>query len=836
MVLAAYEAVAVLNLGIVAKIDLSEIREPFISAGLTAGGSALILVFLGTVLFIFISRPIVQNLENNIVALTRGDEERKQIRESLLESELRLVNFMDSATDGFVMLDDELNYIGINKAALEITGLEHKEIDGKNMLDVVPDLKETGLYDEYKEVINTGIPFHAADIVPHSKFGEKHLEIKAFKAGKGLGIIFSDITKRKQAEEALKRSEERYRTLLESIDDSVYVLNHEFRHVLVNDAGARFTQIPKEELIGNKLTDLHPGIEKTDFFKTFQQVMETRKSGIVVQKYSHPDGRNRWYEVHVYPVSEGILCISSDITDRKNAEEALWESERKMRLITDCLPAYIAYVGMDDLRYQFVNSKFETSFSIPQNKIIGSHIKDIIGESNYEYALKYINEVKKGNAISYINEFDVTEGKRWIKVNYVPDIDEKGNVRAIVVLSYDITEIKQAEQELQSAKEKAEESDHLKSSFLATMSHEVRTPLNAIIGFSDLLLQEELPDKNKKYIEMINNSGHSLLNIINDVLSIAILDARVLQVNKKQFSLRQLFDSLESSVKMFISQKWKEIELRQTISDDIQELTNGDEQKLRQIFTNLLNNAIKFTDKGMIEFGVSLKDDKMLEFYVKDTGKGIELKNPDDIFQPFRQEENGFTRKYGGTGLGLTISKKLTELMGGEIRLETKTGKTNHGTTFYFTLPYEPVKKIKLDKDKNVKIPKTKAGKKILIAEDEEYNAIYIQNVLEKAGYTTEIAIHGKDAISKYQEASDYDLIIMDLRMPLKDGFKATMEIRKIEADSGIKKIPIIALTAATMENEEARSIEAGCNYFIPKPVTHNELLKVIAKYLKKQI
>jgi len=229
-----------------------------------------------------------------------------------------------------------------------------------------------------------------------------------------------------------------------------------------------------------------------------------------------------------------------------------------------------------------------------------------------------------------------------------------------------------------------------------------------------------------------------------------------------------------------------------------------------------------------------LSNENNLEFFVRDTGQGIALIDPNVVFEPFRQEELGYTRKYGGIGLGLAISKKLVELLGGEIQLQTVTGEDS-GTTIYFTLPYEPIVKKKSTKENKTSFPKLKTGNKVLVVDDDEINLFVITKMLEKAGYIVEEALDGDQAVSKYKENPDIDLVIMDLRMPVKDGYVATKEIRRVESIEGFKKVPIISLSAATLEHEEERSLEAGCNYFITKPVKWPALLNIMAKCLHKE-
>jgi PAS domain S-box-containing protein len=642
-----------------------------------------------------------------------------------------------------------------------------------------------------------------------------------------------DITERKQTEETLRM----INNAVESAAEGVVITNLEGEFVYVNHAFCQLYLLNRDEVLGKHFSFI---VSEKDEIPLLIETLQKDGKHKEERKAVKSNGKEFDILLSAQFVTDKkskpthMMGIIKDITESKLAKEKLHDSEIRQKTVVESIDEALHLVD-HNLHIQIFNKTFrEWCKQLDINTdVIGKHIKDVFPFLPQKILSEYRQVFETGDTLITQETTKIGNKEIITETRKIP-VKTNRKVTSVLTLVNDITKRILAEDALKTAKEKAEESDRLKSAFLATMSHEIRTPLNAINGFSELLLREELPDDYHKYIEMINSSGRSLLNIINDVLNLSVLEAGQLKVNKKQFSLRALFDDLKTKQKMFIAQKWKEIELRKVFPDEVDDFIIQDEQKVRQILTNLLNNAIKFADKGFIEYGVSLKDDKFLEFYVMDSGKGISLDKINDIFEPFRQEEEGFTRKYGGTGLGLTISKRLVDLMGGEIWLETKTGK-DHGSTFYFTLPFTRFKKITRKKESKFRVPKKQAGKKIMIVEDEEYNSFYIKMLLNKAGYNTETAHNGQDAVCKYMDSSEIDLIIMDLRMPVKDGFQATREIRKIEEDEGLREVPIIALTAAFMENEEGRSMEAGCNYFLQKPFEHNDLLRAVAQYLKKK-
>ena len=385
---------------------------------------------------------------------------------------------------------------------------------------------------------------------------------------------------------------------------------------------------------------------------------------------------------------------------------------------------------------------------------------------------------------------------------------------------------------LKKALVKAEEADRLKSAFLANMSHEIRTPMNAIIGFTSLMLDDELAEEHREFLQDVKESGDLLLAIIDDILDLSKIDAGQFGIEQIPCSLKAVLKNAGSACQMIISHKEKNIALRESISDNISRFIIADPTRVQQIMNNLLSNAVKFTENGFIEYGVALKDENTLEFYVRDTGIGIPEDKQDGIFKPFQQADGTHTRKYGGTGLGLTISKKLVELMGGEIALKSKVG-AEHGTTFYFTLPYRPGEVKETDEIEETKVLETKTGYTILVAEDDILNQSLARKILERAGYNVVVTNDGKEAISIYKTDASIDLILMDMQMPVLDGYDATKVIRNIETkEKKNKRIPIIALTAFAMEGDKEKCIDAGMDDYVAKPIRANELLASIEKMI----
>jgi signal transduction histidine kinase/CheY-like chemotaxis protein len=389
-------------------------------------------------------------------------------------------------------------------------------------------------------------------------------------------------------------------------------------------------------------------------------------------------------------------------------------------------------------------------------------------------------------------------------------------------------ERKKMEEEMQNARKKAEESDKAKTEFLANMSHEIRTPMNAIIGYVDLMLQDNISMAHRSYLETLKESGKLLLSLINDILDVSKIEAGQLVVENAPFSIRQLLNGKEIVFNAIIAKNGSPISLIKKIPEDIIDQIYGDSTRLQQVFYNLLSNAVKFTPQGTIEFGVKLVDKNTLEFYVRDSGIGIEEKNHAKIFEMFGQADASTTRLHGGSGLGLTISKRLVELMGGGIRLESTVGK---GSVFYFTLPYRPVEMFGEDRIKPVSVEEIEKDV-LMLVEDNIINQRLTKLILEKSGYKVITANNGQIAVDLYKTNREIKLILMDVQMPVLDGLLATQAIREFELSTGISRTPIIALTAHAMKGDKEKCLEAGCDNYLSKPIMMEVLIKTIKKYI----
>ena len=393
--------------------------------------------------------------------------------------------------------------------------------------------------------------------------------------------------------------------------------------------------------------------------------------------------------------------------------------------------------------------------------------------------------------------------------------------------------VRERTKELETATFEAQKADQAKSAFLTTMSHEIRTPLTAIIGFSDILLQKDIPDEDRKQIAHVYNAAKSLLIIINDILDLSQLDNNKMEIEKEPFNLKEL---LEATKKYFVADaEQKPIKFISIIPDNLPEKIIGDTTRVKQILINLLKNAFKFTDQGQVTFKtsvLSLEANKVtVEFSVEDTGIGIPLEAQEQLFAHFFQADSSISRKYGGSGLGLSICKRLSDIMGGELNVSSEPG---NGSRFWFTMTFDIAKVYASKKPKEAETKVTpltdeeKKNIKILVAEDNLVNQKLIEALLTKQGLKFDLAENGLEAL-KMAEKKKYTLLLMDIQMPEMDGLEATGKIRQLS--DYYLKAPIIAITAHAVKGDVKHFKDAGMTEVLNKPINAKELITVLTTY-----
>lgn len=477
-------------------------------------------------------------------------------------------------------------------------------------------------------------------------------------------------------------------------------------------------------------------------------------------------------------------------------------------------PSSLQLIGDKDINLQ--NKPLSLTFLHPADRLKAR--KDFL------YALK--NGILQGCEYQLLchDFFDKTVECSFRSIT----LNESNNF--VIVIMRDITKRKIDEKALLKAKEKAEIADKLKTSFLANMSHEIRTPINAIIGFADLLNDEYNTEQDRiEYVNIINANGQILLNLINDIIDVAKIESGQLSIISSEIDLSEMFSDLYETFRDRLNKNEKgKIDLKYNIPEAIKgQMYIADPFRLKQILSNLIGNATKFTLDGQIEFGVNSKED-LLEFYVEDTGVGIQEEEVQLIFDRFRQLDDSMYLNGDGAGLGLTISKSLIKMMGGKIAV---TSQINKGSRFYFTIPIMQGGTNKGNEVTETQQPELDlSGKKILIVEDSEINYMLLEIMLKKLNVEIVWALNGLQAVNICLNSHDIDLVLMDINLPIMDGYEATEKIKAIKPE-----LPIIAQTAYAMAGEREKSVLFGCDDYISKPINSQVLTKLIAKYIFKK-
>lgn len=638
-----------------------------------------------------------------------------------------------------------------------------------------------------------------------------------------------------------------FREFFDKNPEALLLCSQKVKATDVNRATLQLHQAKsKEELLGN-LDKIFTN-KSFEVFKEEVIAISEGKNKFEIEgeiKTLHGEPRQILLKLFIdenYPKSAKALLATIDITEKKKAEEALKVSENKFRLSFEAtnvgmvisnhagnlISVNNAMCNILGYSKEELQTKAFLDITHPDDLVKSKKQfhKSITSAKSFTLEKRYLN---KNNQIKWgltsVSPIYNSNGDFMYAIGHIQDITNKKQTEE-QILTHN-KEFERLNKEYKSQNEElvktiaiAAKSDQLKSEFLQNLSHEIRTPMNAILGFSDFLeLQKTTPEKRKQYINIIKSSGNQLLRIIDDILEISALETKHVQVVNKTFNLNNLLTELFTIFQPKAREKGIALYIKKGLTDRETNIIS-DESKLSKIFTNLLENAIKYTPNGFIEIGYKLvKDD--LKFYIKDTGLGISKSRQGQIFERFSQGESEISKKIGGLGLGLSIVKENIELLGGNIKLESDIGK---GSTFLLTIPFKSDNSDSTQNNKNTKIRKHK----ILIAEDEEINYFYFETLLEEIAPNCKLihAKNGKEALEMCKK-EDFELIFMDIKMPEMNGYEATIEIKKIKPNS-----TIIAQTSYSTKEDRERARLAGCEDFLSKPISFETMQSVLNKYI----
>ena len=736
------------------------------------------------------------------------------------------VKILDSLPDMLTVFNHEET--GIEVVSNEETnhvGVSNETFKGMSMREMVPKEAYHNIHNNLLKVITTGrgsTAHHELDVN-----GEHHYyENRIFPLDDEYVLIMCrDISERVATQQNL----EIFKRVLDKVSDSILAVSVDGTLVYANRQFIEEYGV-KEELGTQKVYDLPVSLNTKEIFdKRVQEIRDNGGNFAYRAQYTRVgETKLRVHQVSAFMIQnqgeEMIWFFTQDITDVIKNRDELRELNYLMDAILNNIPVYLFVKDPeDDFRYLYWNKAFASHSKIPASKALGHTDFEVFPE--HENAEKFHRDdlelIRTRERMEMQETYVTATGETRIVQTLKTLVPLEGRAPLIIGISWDITNMQNIEQELVQARIKAEQSDRLKTAFLANMSHEIRTPLNAIVGFSRLMTIADNAADEKLYSDIINQNSEILLQLINDILDLAKIEAGTLEYVRYPMDLGELCrnvyemhkDRVQTGVVLILDNK------------DTSLIINEDQNRIMQVVTNLITNAIKFTFKGEIRFGFEVRKE-YIDFYVKDTGMGISEEKIKMIFERF-VKLNTFVQ---GTGLGLAICRVIVEKLGGEITAESK---LNEGSTFRFTIPYKAGKKCP-ESEKATKCPesgsteprKVLQRRTVLVAEDVDSNFLLLKTLLGKRCNLL-WAKDGEDAVNQFKEHQP-DLILMDIKMPHMDGLEATRLIRSYS-----KEVPIVALTAFAFESDKDRAIEAGCDDFLTKPVSQNALEKVLDKYVK---
>ncbi|MBE0651675.1 MAG: PAS domain S-box protein [Bacteroidales bacterium] len=776
-------------------------------------------------------------------AFNHAVEKIQNTTKELTENEELFRNLAESTSAGIIIIQDA-KIVYANKAGLKIFGYGAEELYKMDFWEVA--------HPDYREMVRKyGLSRQQGEEVPRqyefkvlAKNGDERwaslsagsIKWKGKMAGIGTAI---DFTEKKRAEEKLLFDDHRLKQAQRI--GKMFFLDWNLKTDMVE------ISLGGSELLGFdhvknqfKFEEIARLIHPDDINYVMKNVFDARddRSKLDVRYRMVPPNQE---ELYIWSTGELIfdkdgkairfLGTMQDVTAQKKAEESL----KLFRILIDGASDAIEVINPKNGRFIDVNEKGCVDLGYTREEFLKLTIADIDPTVDPQTTLDMRQDLRENGKLRWEGTHQRKDGSVFpVEVNLkIVEFDRE----YIVAVVRDITERKKIERELIEAKEKAEESERLKSAFLANMSHEIRTPMNGILGFTQLLKTPKLTiEEKEKYLDIIEKSGERMLSTVNDIIDISKIEAGQMTVSISETNVNEQMEFVYNFFKPEAALKELELRLNMGLPDN-ESYINTDREKFYGILTNLVKNALKFTRKGYIELGYSRKGEA-LKFYVRDTGSGISKDQQESVFNRFIQGSTSLTRNYEGSGLGLAITKAYVEMLGGKIWMESEiddlsdSGKASEnnqekGSTFYFTIPYNILNNAKLNDIDQMKETENFKGKlNILVVEDDEVSGELLSRIIKPYAKNILLSRGGIEAVETCRKNSDIDLVFMDIKMPDLDGYEATKEIRKFN-----KEVVIIAQTAFALSGDREKSLEAGCNDYLSKPVKIEIIQEMMKKY-----
>jgi len=784
--------------------------------------------------------------------------ERKRAEAALRESEDRYEQLAEQSRTVTWEVDAQGLFTYVSPVAETVYGYRPDEMIGRlHFFDLHAEAGREAFIETALNIIRSGKPFENFVNSMQTKDGRP-----IWLSTNGIPLFHSDgtlrgyrgsntdITERKNAEIALRESEARYEQLAEQSRTVAWEVDNRGVYTYLSPVAASVYGYRPEELVGRvHYYDLHPEAGREEFRATTLEAMRREEPFLnLINPMQHKDGHIVWLSTNGLPLRDsdgsirGYRGSDSDVTDRVRAEHALRESEALYHSLVDNVEVGITLIDPD---HNIV------AINAAQSRLFHKPIESFIGRKCYR-------EFEKRDAIcphcpgvramaegrpAEVDTVGVRDdgGRFHARIRACPLYNADGAPKGFIETVQDVTVSEQSRKLLEQAKEAAEAANRAKSDFLANMSHEIRTPMTAILGYADLLLEENAGRASQEYVAVIKRNGEHLLQLIGDILDLSKVESGKMQIEPTRCSPVEM--ARELAALMGPQAAEKNLQLKLDFDDVLPETILTDPLRLRQVLVNLLGNAIKFTDRGEVRLAVRFAPDDeppRLRFDVSDTGIGMDDSQMAKLFQPFTQVDSSTTRSFGGTGLGLCISKRLTEALGGEIQVRSAPGR---GSTFSVLIDPGPLEGVRIASgaEEDGAVPSEPAAPddskkialhgRILLAEDGVDNQRLIGRMLRKAGAWVRVVENGRQAVeaglAELEKGRPFDLILMDMQMPVMDGYAAARELR----DCGYTA-PIVALTAHSMREDRRKCLDARCDDYLAKPFERADLLRLAARYV----